>query len=419
MIVNLLTVAVLTALGVPLVRLIDRDARGPMLLGTAFLLALGVAVLLLFAMTVTGVQWPLLAATAFVATSAPARRRSYDRRAMAIDLVIMLTIIGHAIYATYAPLDEWDWFGIWGLKARTFFLHGGIDWAFTKTNISHPDYPLLMPLTADLLNLVRGRWDDRSIGLAWTAICAALVLIVRGMMREEFDSEVMAAVATLAVVSPAMNLWVGLAEAPVMAYGCAGLLYVRRGIRRAHHASFTIGAILLGFAAWSKNEGLALIGVAAVALLVVAPKHLWRLWPAVAVEAIWLVARATLKLQTDFMEGDVLGRVAAHLRQFVWVVRAFARFPPDLWFFWIAAILTFALFARRLWRDERFLTIALTLQLFLLAAQALTTRYDIRAHIELTWNRLPHQLAPAFAFLCAVTLLSVASPRCRVDELPG
>jgi hypothetical protein len=300
---------------------------------------------------------------------------------------------------------EWDWFGIWGLKARTFFDLRGIDWHFIQTNISHPDYPLLAPLLIDLPSVLRQGWEDRWVGLAYTALCAGFILIARGLLREEFESDFAAAIATLAIASPALNLWIGLGEGPVMAFGCAGLLLVRRGLARSANASLHLGAILLGLSAWGKNEGMALIGVTIIAVILVSPRRVWRLWPALAIPAIWMTARARLHLQTDFLQGDVLERVRMQLHHFGDFVRALIVYAPDLRLFWIACFATIIVFARRAWLKERFLTIAVLLQLFLLAAQALATRADIRAHIQFAWNRLPHQIGPALGYLAVVLLV--------------
>jgi hypothetical protein len=300
---------------------------------------------------------------------------------------------------------EWDWFGIWGLKARTFFDMSRIDWHFIQTNISHPDYPLLAPLLIDLPSVLRRGWEDRWVGLLYTALCAGFILIARGLLREEFESDLAAAVATLAIASPALNLWIGLAEGPVMAFGCAGLLLVRRGLARSSNAPLHLGAILLGLSAWCKNEGMALIGVTIIAVILVSPRRVWRLWPALAIAAIWMATRTVLHLQTDFMQGDVPERVRMQLHHFGDFVRALFVYAPDLHLFWIACFATIILFARRAWLKERFLTVAVLLQLFLLAAQALATRADIRAHIEFAWNRLPHQTGPALGYLAVVLLI--------------
>ena len=75
---------------------------------------------------------------------------------------------GYALYATLAPLWEWDFWAIWGLKARVFLEAGGIDWHFLESRwnaFAHPDYPLLVPLNFDFVALINGGWSDRWLGL--------------------------------------------------------------------------------------------------------------------------------------------------------------------------------------------------------------------------------------------------------------
>ena len=409
MIVVLLAIVFAALAGAALLRVIAPDLHGYSATGASILIGIGYVVLVLFFLSVLHVTWSRSAIV--IAVLAPLllflRRMPQKTRQAAtpIDIVIVLLIAGHAIFATWAPMYEWDWFGIWGLKARTFFDFGGIDWHFIQTNISHPDYPLLTPLLVDYPSVVRRAWEDRFVGLMFTALSAGLILIVRGTLAEEFESEWLGGLGTLAITCPALNLWIGLAEGPVMAYGCAGLLLVRRGLTRASNTSIHLGAIFLGLSAWCKNEGLSLTLLAIFATLLVSWRRAWRLWPSLAISGIWLVARALLHLQTDFMQGDVLERVWFHLQRFGFFLKALFIYAPDLRLFWIAAFLTLIVFAPRAWRQERFLTIALLSQAFLMAAQALATRADLRAHIEFAWNRLPHQIAPAFGYLAVVLLI--------------
>jgi hypothetical protein len=404
--------------GCAITRLIDRELRGPAFLGASILIGCGYAALMMFVLSVVHIPWsrtsvmigllvplPLL----LVDVGAPALGRPNGGRGrpplhIAIDALTLLLILGHAIFATWSPMVEWDWFGIWGLKARTFFDFHGIDWSFIRADFSHPDYPPLVPLLIDLPSVLRRGWEDRWVGLVYTALCAAFILIARGLLREEFESDLVAAMATLAIASPALNLWIGLAEGPVMAFGCAGLLFVRRGLARST-PSLHLGAILLGLSAWCKNEGMALIGVTIIAVILVSPRRVWRLWRALAISAIWMTTRTVLHLRTDFMQGNILERVWLQLHHFGDFLRALIVYAPDLRLFWIACLATIILLARQAWVKERFLAVAVLLQLFLLAAQALATRVDIRAHIEFAWNRLPHQVGPAFGYLAIVLLV--------------
>ena len=60
-------------------------------------------------------------------------------------------------------------------------------------------------------------------------------------------------------------------------------------------------SILLGFAASTKNEGIAMLVSAAIALLIIRPRDVIRLWLSVAIAAPWLILRATHYLPTDIV----------------------------------------------------------------------------------------------------------------------
>ena len=304
--------------------------------------------------------------------------------------------MAYAVFAIWAPPYEWDFYGIWGLKARWFFETRGMDWS-TVPHIGKTDYPVLVPLLFDFVAVVTKSWNDSAFGWVYVFLCASVLAIARGMFAEEVKRP---ALATLAIAFPTLNLWIGLAEAGVMAFGCAGLLFLRRG-------SIPLGAVLLGLAASSKNEGLALIAVSGVALLVTTRsiRKVLQLWPAVAVVAPWMITRAVLKLSTDFTDESMMARILERLRNPSEIVSVFAKAPPDQPWFWLAVLVAVLVFIRQAVRREAFLLVAVSLQLGLMFAQGLATPWDFAAHVSLTLNRLPHQIAPAAAFLAVIVLM--------------
>ena len=399
--------------GVPLARLFR--LHGFTLFGTAFLLGAGSIGVHLFALSVMRIAWtrtsvllsliPLLAFAILwsrfrhTAPEPPAMQGAESspfRYERVFDLLTLIVIASYAVFATWAPPYEWDFYGIWGLKAHWFYDLRGMDWRVVQ-NVSKTDYPSLVPLLFDFVAVVTGQWNDRAFGWVYVGLGAAVLAIMRGMLAEEVKWP---ALATFAIAFPSLNLWIGLGEGGVMAFGCAGLLFIRRG-------AITLGAILLGLAAWCKNEGLALIAVAAIAMLVAtrSVKRLLRLWPAAAVIAPWLITRSVLKLQTDFMEGSPVARVLQRLRNPAEIWNAFVASPPDQPWFWLIFLATVLVFARDVIRRELFLALTVLAQLSLFFGQALATTWDFNAHVSLTLNRLPHQVAPAAGFLAAVLLM--------------
>lgn len=411
----------LLILGLAAAVILDSDADWPTLLGSAFLLGSGIVALILMGFSVTGRIWTLSSVSVvcgivFVALAFPAFSRFRHRRktasrsetrafragAAAFDLATLVLIVAHGAFATAARIGAWDFWAIWGLKGRVFFERGSIDWAFLAHPyyaFSHPDYPLLVPLDDVFLALHDGAWSDRSLAWMTTLFAAALLLIVRGCLAEDLPSW-LAAAGTFGLASIALTQWVGMAEAPMMAFGTAALLLLRR-------SSFRLGAVLLGFAALTKNEGLSLLVAASAAMLAFPPiaadgmKKRWRsvlaLWPAFAVASPWLVLRAMHALPTELAAGPVGERAA---RQFLQVFGILFTTPLDRPWFWLAVLA--AILLGKAWKSERFLLTAVALQLLFFVAAYVVTPYAVQWHIVNSWPRLLDQVAIALGFLALI-----------------
>src|ERR1051325_7331389 len=174
----LITVLSLTVLGVPFVLALDRDAPPLRLLGLAILYGTGAVYFVLLALSVLLVRLTLLdVAVAVLLMSAampPLSWRRHGRRTPLhlVDLCALLTPIAFSIYATMVAVWEWDFWSIWGLKARVIFARGGIHWRFLESRWNlfvHPDYPLLVPFAYDFAALVNGGWSDRWLWVLFVA----------------------------------------------------------------------------------------------------------------------------------------------------------------------------------------------------------------------------------------------------------
>jgi len=352
----------------------------------------------------------LLAIVAFVA---PAARR-LDRQRLAGDfdatnalllLFPLIPLLGYALYATLAPPPEFDYLADWGLKARAFFEIRGIDWQFLGRAIprdTHPDYPLLLPLTYDFIAILRNGWNDAYLGIVHVVFAAALLLVIHESAIEETRSRIAAAFITFALVPLAATPWIGMAEGPFIAYGTAALLLIRRG-------DMIIGAILLGLAASTKNEGLTLIAAAVIGLLCAGRRRdIVRLWPAVAIPLPWLILRSLHHLPTDIVTGSVIDRVAAHLRDPRPLIAALSSVSLGKPLFWIALVVGIVIAARTLVTRERFILVALLIQFGCYIAAYVASPYDIAWHVTYSWERLVAHLTPALTY---VVLASLIGPR--------
>jgi hypothetical protein len=411
----LIAILSLTVLGIPFVLAVDRDAPPLRLLGLACLYGTGVIYFVLLALSVLHVRWTLISVTiaAIVVTVPFIRRLSTQHSALSthlhvLDLFTLLTPFAFAWYATIAPLWEWDFWAIWGLKARVFLEAGGIDWRFLTSpwnTFVHPDYPLLLPFAYDFVALLGGGWSDRWLGLLFVAWALAFLFVARELAGRE-TTPLVAALVAFALSSLAVSHYVGLAEGTLIAYLGAGVLFVRRAMLFDDDAAWRHGAILLGLAACTKNEGLAMLASTAIAI-VASDVRRWRrvvrLWPAAAIALPWLVLRALHDLPTDVVGGSIASRLAARLAEAGKILAMLNAELHGPWF-WAALLLGIVAAPFVVWRRESFVLLACLFQLALYVGAYFVTPHDPEWHIVTSWPRLTVQIAAPLTYTVMMAL---------------
>jgi hypothetical protein len=418
----LIAILSLTVLGIPFVLALDREASPLRLLGLAFLYGAGAIYVALLALSVLHVQWTLLSVTiAAVVMALPCLRAFRTRhsatgtRLHVVDAFALITPLCLAVYATVTALWEWDFWAIWGLKARVFLEHGGIDWRFLESRwnvFAHPDYPLLVPFVYDFAALVNGEWSDRWLGLLFVAWALSLLLVARDLAGRE-TTPLAAGLIAFVISCLGNSRYVGLAEGALIAYLGAGVLFVRRAVLFDDDAAWRHGAVLLGLAACTKNEGLAVVASVAVAIVVTDVKR-WRrvlrLWPAVAIVLPWLVLRALHDLPTDVVSGSIVTRLVARLPDGWKIIRLLVSTLDQPWL-WVALLFGIAVVPLAAWKRERFVLTACFLQIAVYAAVYFSTPHNPGWHILTSWPRLTAHVAPPLAFAVMIELARHAEAR--------
>ncbi len=406
--------------------------------GTSFLLGSGVVAGSLMLLSLLGIPWSrtsfllvfvILAAllwwlslrrsgTSDERTQSPIR---FGALSIAADLATAALVAGHGLYASVAAPFETDFISIWGLKGRVFAVNEGIDWAFLASPwnfFSHPDYPLLLPLLFDAVAVMNGGWEDRWLGIFTTAFGASALLAIRGLLQRELSSGY-AAVITFGVASMVLSPWIGMAEAGMIAYGCTSLLFLRSALRDSGAAASTdwnAGAWLLVCAAMTKNEGAALVIAVAAGIIVVARgrrlRSLIRILPAVAFVGGWRIVQWLFALENDLTTGSPLLRVAnADLPQMVRLLWEHGGQTIP----WLGFLLAAVLVGPRLIRQERFLLVAILVQLGFYLAAYLITPNDIEWQIRWSWGRLITHLLPLVALALLIPLARFMTSEAEVE----
>lgn len=408
-----------TVVGAVVTRALHLRVERAAFLGVSMLLGLAVPSFVLFIFSMIGIRWSpvsLVVGTLLIgmaAVAVPRKVQIHDtvdgsRRtsvaAMIIDAVTLVSLAGYAWYATIGPPSEADFIATWGAKGRIFAEAGSIDWRFLQRagEYAHPDYPILLPLFFAFLSLISGSWDAAALGMLFPFLGGAVLLIVRSEILRSTGSRLIAALGTLASVAAALSPYVGIAEGPLIAYGSAGVLMIRRGLADGDKRNVAVGSILLGLAGSIKNEGLTLVAAVLLATLVFQRVNFRRaamLWPAVVIPIPWIVLRHLHQLESDLTQGSVSARIWSQLQQPGQLLDLINRYPVGKPVFWIGISIGMLLILRYVLRFERFLLITLLIQYAFFLLAYLATPHDLEWHFRWSWERVVNQQTLLLEFL--------------------
>jgi len=219
----------------------------------------------------------------------------------------------------------------------------------------------------------------------------------------------------LATTAFALSPQIGLADGPLIAFGGVALLLMRRALRSGDNVSFRHGAILLGLAAATKNEGMTLCVAAAIAIVAArAPIRTFaQFWPAVALASPWLILRAMHDLPTDLAAPGILDRLSARLAALpqlgATMLETLSNRLP-----WALLAISLLIVPLRLLRTEKFVLVAVVVQLLFFTTAYLITPLDAAWHVASSFGRISTHLGAPAAFVIMV-MLSHCFPRTTAE----
>ncbi len=214
-----------------------------------------------------------------IATVPSPRRRTPDL-VMALGGLAAVTV-GFAVAnvvagATSPGLQDIDAFAIWAFKAKVAVLQPlrPLPSAFTDPGLSysHQDYPLGFPLLVAGAYAAVGRVDVAAGKLVLIPIYLALVGVVYGGVRRYHRRGLAVTVTALVVAAPtlARNAQLSVAETPLVLMFAATASMLLRWVERRDRRDLLLAGGFAAAAAFTKNEGLGLLPIYAVAVAVVA-----------------------------------------------------------------------------------------------------------------------------------------------------
>ncbi|HYP39166.1 MAG TPA: glycosyltransferase family 39 protein [Chloroflexia bacterium] len=178
-----------------------------------------------------------------------------------------------AVTAVGRPLEVWDSWVNWSMKARIIFMDGYISpavYADPSRAVTHLDYPLMVPLTEAWFFGWLGIPDDRLAGVPSVLFYLSLVTVCYAVVRARGGGQTGALLAASVVAT--MSLLAGLAsivfaEMPLALFTVIAGLYLLKWLEGGPAGTLLVASLGAGLALWTKKEGVLLLAALCVAAL--------------------------------------------------------------------------------------------------------------------------------------------------------
>ncbi|MEO6597811.1 MAG: hypothetical protein ABIP94_23950 [Planctomycetota bacterium] len=352
----------------------------------------------------------------------------FARLACVLMFVMLLGCLATAtLKALGLGLSDWDSFAIWALKAKVVAAEGLVPrpayFSDVSMSYSHLDYPLMVPLHMASVFAVLDRVDDQLAKLPEALLYLGLACLVFSFCRRRTSLPMALAVTVLVIGAPwtLRQAGSGMAEVQLMAFYTASVVYLVEWRETLRWRLCVLCGVMSAFAAFTKNEGLALGVINCVVMaLFPSPRAPWRRLLAGA----GLCALVFVLLVLPWMlwshgiprtHGDYLGNLSGAT-----LMSNLARIPTVLGAFgkqivtfeqhgllWLVLLATAAL-RWRTFADStiKLLWVLLVLHLSSYAMIFVVTPHDVVWHMASSLHRLVLHALPLGGMLVAMHLAS-------------
>ncbi len=210
-----------------------------------------------------------------------------ERRLFLILLFLIIYVTLESLTLPLTYYNFWDGWSIWGQKAKAFALKGSLDVSlFTDPSrtYAHPEYPLLLPLSECWLYLGMGEVDEQVIKLLFPLFYFSFLALFWKFFEREKGRQESLLYTVLLATSPLLiyHLISGYAELPLTFYYTFSTLSLYFWCWKGKREDLWVGVLFSAFAAWTKSEGQALLGLNAMlfgsAYLLTSKEALFKKW---------------------------------------------------------------------------------------------------------------------------------------------
>jgi hypothetical protein len=230
----------------------------------------------------------------------------------AAGLVALAALLVRA-WPTFAakPLDDYDAWAMWGMKARALTLLGWADPALFAAKGARPlhlDYPLLVPSLEAVAARTMGGFDPRLVHLQFLLLGVAGVAALHALLRDRVPPWLLwpALVALAAAPGLTGQLLTAYADIPLALFVGAGVVAAARWARDGATRDLVLATAFLAASVLTKNEGVIFAAATYLALLLATRRLRPLAASALAVEAAllpWQVWTAVHGIHSDTFLG--------------------------------------------------------------------------------------------------------------------
>ncbi|MBI5236611.1 MAG: hypothetical protein HY886_10245 [Deltaproteobacteria bacterium] len=342
----------------------------------------------------------------------------------ALVLVIVFQVVFSLMNLVALPVQGYDTWVIWFLKAKAFFIDSGVSAAFlsdpvySNANPGAYEYPILVPLLVSAGYVFMGYVDDRLVKiffwLYYLNLLGAFYYFVRPFSTRLVALILCAMLATVPrIMEQAAFGGAGYADMPLAVYFLAATGFGFRFFQEGKKNDFLLSALFLSIGAWTKSEGITflasvLIIMSAYAVYTRRREGIKIVIPAVVIAVLfvlpWRLYVHTLpKLSFTMVSELSVSTVLSNMERLPFILKVIV---PKLFtankyhITWaLYAVLTLWGFRSFTRREYAFLQAALWIQLSFYIFVYVITPFDLKPHIETSFDRLTIHLLP-IAFLC-------------------
>ncbi|MFA4982360.1 MAG: glycosyltransferase family 39 protein [Candidatus Omnitrophota bacterium] len=354
-----------------------------------------------------------------------AARSALDFVEKALICGIILQVIWVTLKAFALPIEAPDAIAIYALKAKAFYLKGGMDHDILKNvtfKDSHQDYPLLLPLAECWIYRALGNLNDFLAKALFPIFFLSATGIFYSMLKRFIKRRGSLLFTFMLASVPQFTVFGtnAYADLPLTCYYTASLLYLFLWMKEKETPYLLLSALMSFSAAWTKNEGSMLLVINILILAIFLARDKMRfvkkaislsVYLAVVIVLLlpWISFKNSMALESDIVNKATItpSNVGANLGR-VWpILYEYQKhlFGPKRWnIAWISVLVVFILKIRNVFRDEiGYIAFAAILCIAGYTFIYIVTPHDLGWHLSTSASRLMLHVLPVSMFWLALS----------------